>query len=353
MRVQLRTNAKSMPIEDASAEWPESESQYLPVARDHRPAAARVERGARLAGGRRPGVQPLARPAGAPAAGVRQPRPAALLRRGRRLPRGPQPLPDPGAAVGAGPVGPAGAGLWRTRAARAAGPARVRAGRRAPVVAAVMRGDRGPSLIAEGAGRVPGGQAGALGGGSRRSDAGLGRPGAALVADPARSRRHGCRPGWDGVTGGRTIGRRCGVGAGGDAGPARHDPLSRACTCSFSLGVLLSVSADASTPGTVQPVGAHMPPPRIMPWLFHWAERGSVMGLTCQPLPSVDISWPIPPCARRATPDGNLRNDGASVVMTLPRPSRRMRNRHAADGRALCWPSIKVRAKVENPAKAC
>lgn len=33
LRVQLRTNARTMPIEDASAEWPEGESPYLPVAR--------------------------------------------------------------------------------------------------------------------------------------------------------------------------------------------------------------------------------------------------------------------------------------------------------------------------------
>ena len=33
LRVQLRTDARTMPIEDASAEWPESESPYVPVAR--------------------------------------------------------------------------------------------------------------------------------------------------------------------------------------------------------------------------------------------------------------------------------------------------------------------------------
>jgi ribosomal protein L17 len=33
LRVQLRTNPRSMPIEDASAEWPEAESPYRPVAR--------------------------------------------------------------------------------------------------------------------------------------------------------------------------------------------------------------------------------------------------------------------------------------------------------------------------------
>ena len=33
LRVQLRTNPKTMPIEDASAEWPEEESPYLAVAR--------------------------------------------------------------------------------------------------------------------------------------------------------------------------------------------------------------------------------------------------------------------------------------------------------------------------------
>lgn len=33
LRVQLRTNSRTMPIEDASAEWPENESPYRPVAR--------------------------------------------------------------------------------------------------------------------------------------------------------------------------------------------------------------------------------------------------------------------------------------------------------------------------------
>ena len=33
LRVQLRTNAETMPIEDASVEWPEAESPFLPVAR--------------------------------------------------------------------------------------------------------------------------------------------------------------------------------------------------------------------------------------------------------------------------------------------------------------------------------
>lgn len=33
LQVQLRTNADTMPIEDASAEWPEKESPYVPVAR--------------------------------------------------------------------------------------------------------------------------------------------------------------------------------------------------------------------------------------------------------------------------------------------------------------------------------
>ncbi len=33
LRVQLRTNADTMPVEDASVEWPEAESPFLPVAR--------------------------------------------------------------------------------------------------------------------------------------------------------------------------------------------------------------------------------------------------------------------------------------------------------------------------------
>ncbi len=33
LRVQLRTNARTMPIEDASIEWPEGESLYQPIAR--------------------------------------------------------------------------------------------------------------------------------------------------------------------------------------------------------------------------------------------------------------------------------------------------------------------------------
>jgi hypothetical protein len=33
LRVQLRTNAQTMPVEDASVPWPETESPYLPVAR--------------------------------------------------------------------------------------------------------------------------------------------------------------------------------------------------------------------------------------------------------------------------------------------------------------------------------
>ena len=32
LRVQLRTNADTMPVEDASVPWPENESPYLPVA---------------------------------------------------------------------------------------------------------------------------------------------------------------------------------------------------------------------------------------------------------------------------------------------------------------------------------
>jgi hypothetical protein len=38
IQVQLRTNLKTMPIEDASVAWPETESPYLSVARLHMPA---------------------------------------------------------------------------------------------------------------------------------------------------------------------------------------------------------------------------------------------------------------------------------------------------------------------------
>lgn len=98
LRVQLCTNLDAMPVEDASVAWPEDQSPYVPVARIVVPPQDALERGAVGGRGRRPGLQPVARPGGAPPDRVHHARTQDGIFAVRTGPRRAQWLPGGGAA---------------------------------------------------------------------------------------------------------------------------------------------------------------------------------------------------------------------------------------------------------------
>jgi hypothetical protein len=107
-RVQLCTDLDKMPIEDASAEWPEEESPYRPVARITLPPQDAYSPARRVYFDDVLSFSP-ARPGGAPAAGLDHARPAEGLR-----PAGAIPARDERAAAGGAAAHRRGPGLNRS-----------------------------------------------------------------------------------------------------------------------------------------------------------------------------------------------------------------------------------------------
>ena len=90
LRVQLCSDIKTMPIEQAAVAWSEEESPYVPV--------ARIDR-------RGPGVQPLARARRPPPGRGRNARPQGGLRDVGEIPCRPQQQADYRTALGGGSAG--------------------------------------------------------------------------------------------------------------------------------------------------------------------------------------------------------------------------------------------------------